>query len=100
MYFKKIFNDKCRRASFEKVEIRYRVIKTMFKSKTINEIFVDDVKSQIGFYDKNSFSSKINNSCVFTGRGNGVHRMFRVSRIILRRSAAENNIYGLRKSSW
>jgi ribosomal protein S14 len=75
-----------------------KLIKEHFNNSEEN--LVELLKKQLGSYDKNSFSSKTGNSCVFTGRSNGVHRLFRVSRIELRRSAAENTIYGLRKSSW
>ena len=51
-------------------------------------------------YNKNCFASKVNNICIFTGRHSSVYRLFRVSRIELRRSSYRNDIFGLRKSSW
>ena len=75
-------------------------INSLLKSKNLQNFeFKNKLLKQLFFFKSDSFNSKINNICVFTGRHSSVYRLFRVSRIELRRSAFKNNIFGLRKSS-
>ena len=47
-----------------------------------------------------SFSSKLNNRCVLTGRSRSVYRNFKLSRIAFRDASSSRLIPGLRKSNW
>ena len=98
MYLKKIYNDKYRRKLFIKTELKFIALKGLLLIKNIDKI-KELLKKQIFLYDSNSFLTKIRNMCIFTGRCNGVYRLFKISRIQLRREASENGIYGMQKSS-
>ena len=49
---------------------------------------------------RNSAKSRIRNRCVLTGRGNGVYRAFRISRIELRQCASLGHLPYVKKASW
>ena len=49
---------------------------------------------------RNSAKSRIRNRCVLSGRGNGVYRAFRISRIELRQSASLGRLPYVKKASW
>jgi small subunit ribosomal protein S14 len=44
--------------------------------------------------------TRVRNRCALTGRPRGYHRMFGISRNLIRESASFGLIMGLRKSSW
>lgn len=46
------------------------------------------------------FSTRKKLRCEITGRGRGVYRKFRISRILLRELALQGMIPGMRKASW
>jgi small subunit ribosomal protein S14 len=82
-------------------ELRINSIKCLLKNRNIQDLeFKNSLLKESFFYKKDCFSSRINNMCVFTGRHHSVYRLFRISRIELRRSASKNDIFGIRKSSW
>jgi ribosomal protein S14 len=95
MHLKKIHNDKIARFLFKNINM-----KVAFRLNLLNNNIKQQLLLNLFHYDKKSFINKVRNICVFTGRRNGVHRLFRISRIELRREASKNTIYGLRKSSW
>ena len=99
MHYKKLYNDKVRRFLFKEIELKYLNIKVVLKSHKFDPKIKELLNNQFFHYGKIS-CCKIRNSCVFTGRSNGVYRFFRISRIQLRKDASKNNVYGLRKSSW
>ena len=49
---------------------------------------------------RNSAKSRIRNRCVLTGRGNGIYRAFRISRIELRQRAHNGSLPYVKKASW
>lgn len=49
---------------------------------------------------RNSSSTRIRNRCVLSGRGRGVYRIFKLSRIWIRILASEGKLPGVSKSSW
>ena len=44
--------------------------------------------------------TRVRSLCALTGRGRGVYRKFRLSRIKLRELALEGKVPGMRKASW
>ena len=101
MRWQKIGIDKKKRVVFQNLEVRLISIKSILKSQLLKSWdHRNFLLRNLFFYNKNCFFNKINNICVFTGRHRGVYRIFRISRIELRRSAAFNEIFGLKKSSW
>ena len=69
---------------------------------------IQKVLKAFGFYSKQNFFIAlilnrfdfIKNYCIVTGRGRGVYKKVRVSRILLRVLGAEGLFFGLKKSSW
>jgi ribosomal protein S14 len=100
MRWKKISNDKFKRQLFKNIEVRIISIKSLLKSQTKVFEYKHILEKQLLGYDINCFSTKVNNICIFTGRHSSVYRLFRLSRIELRRSTTKNDIFGLKKSSW
>lgn len=85
---------------FNNLEVKIISIKSLLKSQVIAFEYKNIIERQLLNYSTDSFSTKINNMCIFTGRHSSVYRAFRISRIELRRSTTKNDIFGLRKSSW
>lgn len=100
MRWKKIANDKFKRQLFNNIEVKIISIKSLLKSQTAVFEYKNILEKQLSDYCSNCFSTKINNMCIFTGRHSSVYRLFRLSRIELRRSTTKNDIFGLKKSSW
>ena len=55
---------------------------------------------QLNALPRNSSKVRLRNRCLATGRGRGVYRFCRLSRIKLRELGSTGRITGLRKSSW
>lgn len=89
---------------YKKIEIKIKLIKTILSdfrdAKQVKRVIQTQLFNQLFLYDKNAFITKIINSCVFTGRTNSVSRIFRISRIEIRKQASNNDLNGLRTSSW
>ena len=101
MKWKKIYSDKVKRKLFKNLEIKILSVKSLLKARGIKNFeYKNSLEKDILLWDKNMFSNKINNICLFTGRHSSVYRLFRISRIELRKSSSESNIFGLKKSSW
>ncbi|MCH1429726.1 MAG: 30S ribosomal protein S14 [Chlamydiales bacterium] len=49
---------------------------------------------------KNSSPVRLRNRCQLTGRGKGVYRKFKISRLCFREMASKGMIPGVTKSSW
>jgi ribosomal protein S14 len=100
MRWQKIYSDKKKRSLFKNFEIKLISIKTLLKYQQINKSdYKNNLLKELHLYKRDCFFNRIGNMCVFTGRHSSVYRLFRVSRIELRRSANRNDIFGLRKSS-
>ena len=49
---------------------------------------------------KDSSFTRIKNFCIFTGRGKGIYKNFKMSRIVFRELALAGQLPGIRKASW
>ena len=67
--------------------------------KVAKEIKAECVR-QLNALPRNSSRVRVRNRCLLTGRGRGVYRFCRLSRIKVRDLASTGRILGLRKSSW
>ena len=98
MHYKKQYHDKICRYIVKKTEMNLLSMKVILKTKKQkNKFLKSKLLEEVFTYEK--AKSKVQNMCVFTGRRRGVYRMFRVSRIQLRREVGSGGIYGLQKSS-
>ena len=95
-------NDNKKRNLYKKMEIIQKVLKA-FGFYIKQNFFISLILNRFDFNDtlkKNSFKTRIKNYCIVTGRGRGVYKKVRVSRILLRVLGAEGLFFGLKKSSW
>ena len=49
---------------------------------------------------RNSSSTRVKNRCILSGRSRSLYRLFKISRIEIRRRGGRGQIPGLRKASW
>jgi len=68
------------------------------KALPLEERFAAQLK--LSKIPRNSAQSRIRNRCEISGRPHGVYRKLKISRIALRKLAAEGKIPGMTKSSW
>lgn len=87
--------DKQNRTKFKKNELKILFFKILFKTKKINRFFKKNYIKSV-FYTK----TRINNTCVISGRTTGVFKLFKVSRMVLKGMSDVGFLPGIRKSSW
>lgn len=95
-------NDNKKRNLYKKMEITQKIVKVFgFYSKQKNFIALNINRFIFNrLLKKNSFKTRIKNYCIITGRGRGIYKKVRVSRIFLRVLGADGLFFGLKKSSW
>ena len=52
------------------------------------------------FFNQNSSITRLKNICILTGRSRSIYRLFKISRIQLRKLASEGFLPGVSKYSW
>lgn len=88
--------DKKHRINLVKREKTYKILKAIKN----NSKFETKVGSLI-LLDRSPYSgTKIRRRCVVTGRGKGVYRRFKMSRIKVRENALQGNLACVRKMTW
>jgi small subunit ribosomal protein S14 len=92
--------DKLRRKIFENFEKERLCLKALSKDKRLSKTLRLTYKLKLNSYPRNSSFTRIVNRCVTTGRGRGVLRFFRMSRLEVRQLQLKGFLYGIRKSSW
>jgi len=68
------------------------------KSISIEERF--ETQMILSKIPRNSNKVRIKNRCILSGRGRGIYRKFKLSRICIRKLASECKLPGVTKSSW
>jgi len=96
MLKKYIHRDNIRRFLYKQYEIRLMALKFLINLKAI-DLIQNHLLYIYYSIDNNIFTTRSNNSCIITGRQNGIYRKYKLSRIQLRDSTYR--IYGIRKSS-
>lgn len=91
-----VTRDKKRRLLFKEYEEKRLAL------KILQRVNPQDKKIQQGLNELpyNSSRTRIRNRCILTGRARSVWRVFRISRIQLRKLALEGVLMGVKKSSW
>lgn len=92
--------DNKKRKLVFKYEIQRIFYKSIIRDHTIPPILKYQAILRLGNIPKNSSKVRVNNRCVFTGRGKSVYRFCRFSRIIFRELASNGFLIGITKSSW
>lgn len=94
-----LVRDKKRRFLFKKYEIRRIVYKMLLCNKNLTLVERRCFEYLLNSLPRNSSPVRIRNRCILTGRGRGVIRHFRLSRIMLKKYSLEGVIPGVRKTS-
>lgn len=100
MKYRKYFQDINKRKLYKNSELVQRIIKILSFSFSDNVLKLLLLEKKKNNYQPDCFSSRIKNFCVVSGRGRGVHRKFKISRIVLREFAGKGLFFGFKKSSW
>nr|YP_009476672.1 ribosomal protein S14 [Storeatula sp. CCMP1868]AVM81165.1 ribosomal protein S14 [Storeatula sp. CCMP1868] len=88
--------DKNKRALYKMVEIQRFGFKIIHKIKEKNFLFNIEKKSKRFWFS----NTQIKNRCIISNRKNCIHKKFTLSRIVLRISATNCLILGLKKISF
>jgi len=95
-YFKNIV----KRQLYEKTELSQRLNK-IFEISFTDTTFKGLLKEiEYKLFLSSSFKSKIKNLCVISGRSKGIHKKFKISRIVLKELSGKGCFFGLKKASW
>jgi small subunit ribosomal protein S14 len=92
--------DKRRRKLFEEFEKEKLCIKSFSVDKRLSLSTRLLYKLKLNEFSKNASKTRIKNRCVTTGRGRGVLKFFRMSRLEVRDLNLKGLLYGIRKASW
>lgn len=95
-----IQRDQQRRALFAKHECQRLLYKCAIKNLSVASGIRGKYVSSLNEMPRNSSLTRVRNRCVLTGRGRGVHRFFKLSRIKFRELASQGSLMGVCKSSW
>lgn len=92
--------DNKRRQLYKLNELNNKILKTLAYNTTLPLSARWKYKLKLTKLHKSSYSSKIHNFCVLTGRSKSIFKNFKLSRISFRNKASFNNIVGVHKVSW
>ncbi len=97
---KKIKKNIKQRYLFKNLEKKRLVLKIISKNLNIQKNLRYKIQQKWFFFNQNSSITRIKNICVLTGRSKSVYRLFKISRIQLRKLASEGLLPGVSKYSW
>lgn len=97
---KKIKKNIKQRYLFKDLEKRRLILKIISKNLNIQQDLRWKLQQKWFFFNQNSSITRIKNICVLTGRSKSVYRLFKISRIQLRKLASEGFLPGVSKYSW
>jgi small subunit ribosomal protein S14 len=97
---KKIKKNIKQRYLFKDLEKRRLILKIILKNLNIEKDLRWKLQQKWFFFNQNSSITRIKNICVLTGRSKSVYRLFKISRIQLRKLASEGFLPGVSKYSW
>jgi small subunit ribosomal protein S14 len=97
---KKIKKNIKQRYLFKDLEKRRLILKIILKNLNIQKDLRWKLQQKWFFFNQNSSITRIKNICVLTGRSKSVYRLFKISRIQLRKLASEGFLPGVSKYSW
>ena len=92
--------DQKKRELFRKFEIQRSFLKACIQNQTFPQSLRYDLTLKLHQLKKQTSLTKCVNRCVFSGRGRGVLRKFKLSRIWVRDLLAKGKLQGTTKSSW
>lgn len=96
----KLYRDFQKRQLVQKHFKKRQLLKAIIKNTTLDLESRQKAWLELEKLPRDSSKTRVRNRCQITGRGRGIYRKFRFSRIILRKFAMEAKIPGLTKASW
>jgi small subunit ribosomal protein S14 len=97
---KKIKKNIKQRYLFKDSEKRRLILKIISKNLNIEKDLRWKLHQKWFFFNSNSSLTRIKNLCVLTGRSKSIYRLFKISRIQLRKLASIGFLPGVSKYSW
>jgi small subunit ribosomal protein S14 len=97
---KKIKKNIKQRYLFKDFEKKRLILKIIFKNLNIKKKIRWKLNQKWSFFNQNSSITRIKNICILTGRSKSIYRLFKISRIQLRKLASEGFLPGVSKYSW
>ena len=95
MKCRRYFRDINKRKLFKNTELIQRVNKVLYFSLKTNILKIILLENYSYYFSQ----VQIKNFCVVSGRSRGVHRKFKISRILLRELSGKGYFFGLKKAS-
>jgi len=95
-----IEKDKKRREIFAKYENFRICLRALSKDLRLPYSVRLLYRVRLAEFYKNASKTRIKNRCVISGRGRGIFRFFRMSRLQIRDTSIKGLLYGIRRSSW
>lgn len=89
--------DKKRRKFFTKYEFARLILKSIFYNRSLPWEVRENARVLITTLPRDSSLTRPKNRCVITGRGKGVLRKGRISRIVLREKVVKGSFVGTKK---
>ena len=97
---KKIKKNIKQRYLFKNFEKNRLVLKIISRNLDIKKDLRWKLNQKWFFFHQNSSITRIKNLCVLTGRSKSIYRLFKISRIQLRKLASNGFLPGVSKYSW
>lgn len=97
---KKIKKNIKQRYLFKNLEKNRLILKIISKNLNVEKVLRWKLQQKWFFFNQNSSITRIKNLCVLTGRSKSIYRLFKISRIQLRKLASEGFLPGVSKFSW
>nr|YP_010394060.1 ribosomal protein S14 [Peronospora belbahrii]DAZ88068.1 TPA_asm: ribosomal protein S14 [Peronospora belbahrii] len=97
---KKIKKNIKQRYLFKNFEKNRLTLKIISKNFNIEKTLRWKLQQKWFFFHQNTSLTRIKNLCVLTGRSRSIYRLFKISRIQLRKLASNGFLPGVSKYSW
>jgi small subunit ribosomal protein S14 len=92
--------DQARRATYAAYEETRQGLLALYHDRHISPATRQRVLEALQELDRSTSLTRVTRRCVVTGRGRGVLRRYRMSRLVLRRAFVQGRIPGVFKASW
>jgi small subunit ribosomal protein S14 len=97
---KKIKKNIKQRFLFKNLEKKRLIYKIILKNLNLKKELRWKAQQKLFFFNQNSSITRIKNICTITGRSKSIYRLFKISRIQLRKLASKGFLPGVSKYSW
>ena len=95
-----IQRDNRRRLLLLEFQLKRLQCKTVSQDLNLNRSIKKMIESKRAALPRNSSQTRVRNRCTITGRGRGVLRFCKLSRIRVRNLASQGLLSGVSKASW